>query len=48
MKKISKIESKYKLKEYQLELYKQISIFKESLKKDGSKNIKIKASCKIY
>ena len=42
MKKISKIESKYKLKEYQLELYKQISIFKESLKKDGSKTLKSK------
>ena len=42
MKKTCKIESKYKLKEYKLELYKQISIYKESLKKDGSKTLKSK------
>jgi len=42
MKNKKKVESKYKLNEFKLELYKKINKFKETLKKDGSKSIKIK------
>ena len=42
MKKKSNDESKYKLNEFKLEIYKKINYFKETLKKDGTKSIKIK------
>ena len=42
MKKKAKVESKYKFNEFKLEIYNKIKMFKETLKKDGSKSIKIK------